>query len=69
MNPKKTIRFRVIKTSKTHFNNYGVKYNVQVILNGIYSGVGRYCRNMKEVNDYKRKETIYYRKLGYKVIK
>lgn len=34
---------------RIHDNDY--PYNVQIIINGIYTGFGRFCKNWREVNE------------------
>lgn len=51
----KKIAFKVLKISKTDFSyELGYRYNVQVFISGRYSGVGRFCKTLKEVEVYKR---------------
>lgn len=51
----KNITFKVIKTGPNEYSRkLGYKYNVQVIINGRYSGVGSFCKTLKEVEAYKR---------------
>ena len=52
------------KTTKVN-NPFGYKYNVQVYVNGIYAGIGRFCKTLKEVETYKRKIKKDY--IGFKV--
>ena len=44
-------KFNVIKTDST-VRKHGYEYNVQVLIDGYYSGVGKFCRNKKEVQEY-----------------
>lgn len=51
----KNISFKVIKIGANEYSRkLGYKYNVQVLVNGKYSGVGRFCKTLKEVETYKR---------------
>ena len=51
----KQLSFRVLKTGTNDYSRkLGYKYNVKVLVNGRYSGVGRFCKTLKEVEAYKR---------------
>lgn len=30
----------------------GIKYNVQMLIDGVYAGNGRYCKTINEVREY-----------------
>lgn len=33
---------------------YGANYNVKVIIDGMYCGVGKFCKTWKEVEEYRK---------------
>lgn len=43
--------FKILEADSV-LQNKGYKYNVQIYINGVYSGVGRFCKDMQEVNKY-----------------
>lgn len=47
----KTIKFKVTRTDKT-IQERGYKYNVQVLINGMYCGEGKFCKDQNDVDSY-----------------
>lgn len=45
----KTIK---IETADSTAQERGYKYNVQILINGSYCGVGKFCKNLTEINEY-----------------
>lgn len=45
----KTIKIEVADSTA---QERGYKYNVQMLINGCYCGVGKFCKNLTEINEY-----------------
>lgn len=50
---KENTQFMIEKLNKKDFFNYN--YNVKMITDGYYCGIGKYCRNLKEAADFIQK--------------
>ena len=47
---KENTQFIIEKLNEKNFFNYN--YNVKVIIDGYYSGIGKYCKSLKDVMDF-----------------
>ena len=50
---KENTQFIIEKLNEKNFFNYN--YNVKVIIAGYYSGIGKYCKSLKDVMDFIKK--------------
>lgn len=47
-----------IKYADSIVQERGYKYNVQILIDGYYYGNGKFCKNIKEVNEYIEKQIM-----------
>lgn len=50
---KENTKIIIEKVNENHY--FGYSYNVQVITDGYYCGIGTYCKNLREAADFIKK--------------